>query len=165
MRELSRRYYPFLIAVAAAFLPLLFPKLTFLWVPGYLPVALLLGGYSPSIGLRVVSNLIGWPILLYSGAALWRWGRGGVTHPAHNAAKYLLAFWISLLIPWLLVAPLSLMAFDGGATRAAYAFVWTIWTYPITVAVAIALRRFSPGFTLLPVINFAGCGLAGFLPK
>ena len=43
------------------------------------------------------------------------------------------------LIIWLLVAGLSVMAFDSGVTAEAWAFVITVWSYPIwPVVFAIA---------------------------
>lgn len=35
------------------------------------------------------------------------------------------------LIPWLIVAPFSLMAFDGGASNEAMTWVGVIWCYPV----------------------------------
>jgi hypothetical protein len=50
------------------------------------------------------------------------------------------------LVFWLLVAGLSVMAFDSGVTPEAWAFVITVWSYPIwpiafTIAAWIAYAR------------------------
>lgn len=50
------------------------------------------------------------------------------------------------LIPWLLMAGLSVMAFDSGVTAEAWAVVIAVWSYPIiplilVIAAWIAYRR------------------------
>jgi len=75
--------------------------------------------------------------------------------------KVALFIWSVLLIPWLPFALLSGMAFDAGRTTAAYVFVWSAWTYPISVAIAFALRRKIPAFVLLPLLNVFGFLLSG----
>jgi hypothetical protein len=82
-----------------------------------------------------------------------------------RATKYVLIFWVVLLIPWLLVAPLSSMAFDGGYTSEAYAFFWSIWTYPVTVGIAAVARRWMPWIVLLPLMNIGGCAASELLHK
>lgn len=47
--------------------------------------------------------------------------------------RILFFIWVILLVPWLVIAPLSGMAFDGGYTVSAYAFVLSVWTYPVAV--------------------------------
>jgi hypothetical protein len=70
---------------------------------------------------------------------------------------------LSLLV-WLLVAGLSVMAFDSGVTPEAWAFVIAVWSYPVwPVAFAIAswiayarrkdrLAGILTIFTFLPVL-------------
>ncbi len=65
----------------------------------------------------------------------------------------LLGFWSALLIVWFPFAMLSGMAFDGGYTSAAYRFVWSVWTYPVSLTIGILLRRRVPLFSLLPLLN------------
>ena len=53
---------------------------------------------------------------------------------------------LASLIFWLLVAGLSVMAFDSGVTQAAWNFVIVVWSYPIwpivfTIAAWIAYAR------------------------
>jgi hypothetical protein len=114
---------------------------------------------------RAVGSAIVWSIVLYFGAALWNWGHTHPTRQTPTAARYIFFFWAVLLIPWLLVAPLSGMAFDAGYTAEAYAFVWSVWTYPITVGIVAVCRRWVPWIVLLPLLNIAGCGASEFLHK
>lgn len=71
---------------------------------------------------------------------------------------------LASLIFWLLIAGLSVMAFDSGVTPEAWAFVIAVWSYPIwPVAFAIAswiayarkkdrLAGILTVFTFLPVL-------------
>lgn len=71
---------------------------------------------------------------------------------------------LASLIIWLLIAGLSVMAFDAGVTPEAWAFVLTVWAYPVwPVAFAIAawiayarkkdrLAGILTVFTFLPVL-------------
>lgn len=71
---------------------------------------------------------------------------------------------LASLIFWLLIAGLSVMAFDAGVTPEAWAFVIAVWSYPIwPVAFAIAswiayarrkdrLAGILTVFTFLPVL-------------
>ena len=81
------------------------------------------------------------------------------------ATKYIFLFWVVLLIPWLLVAGLSGMAFDGGYTAEAYTFFWSVWAYPITVGIVAVFRRWVPWIVLLPLLTLAGCGASELLHK
>ena len=157
-----------LIAIGVSLVPIAFPVFTFLWLPGtaagmmWFGPRILLTSFIP---VRAGAAAILWSMLLYAGVALWTWGQ---THPRRRsptAAKYVFLFWAVLLIPWLLFAPLSVMVFDGGYTAGAYAFVWSVWTYPITVAIVAVCRRWVPWIVLLPLVNIAGCGVPGLLPK
>ena len=72
--------------------------------------------------LRLVLNIVATSIVLYLGASLWAWGNSHEKQPTPSAARALFIFWLILLVPWMLVGPLSGMAFDGGATAEAYVF-------------------------------------------
>ena len=53
---------------------------------------------------------------------------------------------LASLVFWLLIAGLAVMAFDSGVTPEAWAFVITVWSYPIwpivfTIAAWIAYAR------------------------
>lgn len=84
--------------------------------------------------------------------------------PCDPAVKAILAFWFILLVPWLPFAALAGMAFDGGAKWYAYLFVWSIWTYPITVGIAFGFRRKKPRLSLLPLANILGFLISGSQP-
>ena len=160
--------YAVLIASAVSLLSLARPVLSFLWFPGTLVGRIVLGPsmlFTSFIPVRAVASAILWSILLYFGAALWNWGETRQTGRSPTAARYVFVFWVVLLIPWLLVAPLSAMAFDAGCTPEAYAFVWSVWTYPITVGIAAVCRRWVPWIVLLPLLNLAGCGASELLHK
>jgi hypothetical protein len=72
------------------------------------------------------------------------------------------------LVFWLLIAGLSVMAFDSGVTAGAWAFVIAVWSYPIwPIAFAIAawiayarkrdrLAGVLTTFTFLPVLVLIG---------
>ena len=64
-------------------------------------------------------------------------------------------FYVVLLIPWPLVALVSLMAFDGGPSWNAYLFVTSIWTYPVSMFIAFKLRDRSPVWLFVPCVNIA----------
>jgi hypothetical protein len=57
------------------------------------------------------------------------------------------------------------MAFDAGDRPEAYAVVWSVWTYPVTLIIVMVLRRSVPWIFLLPIVNFAGCLAGGLFPK
>jgi hypothetical protein len=73
----------------------------------------------------------------------------------------ILSVWLVLLIPWLWIAPLSFMAFDGGDNIHARLFVLFVCTYPIFVIVTVLLRKKSTWSVLLPCISFAGMLASG----
>jgi hypothetical protein len=77
-------------------------------------------------------------------------------------AAGLFLFWLVLLLPWLVLAPLSLMAFDAGPEFLVYVFVWSIWTYPISVGVVWWFRRDVPLIAFLPCLNIATGLLSGY---
>jgi hypothetical protein len=72
-----------------------------------------------------------------------------------------LGIWLVLLLPWLYVAPLSFMAFDAGDSLHARFFVLSVCTYPIAVAIVLALRKARPWLLLLPCINLVGMFVSG----
>jgi hypothetical protein len=77
-----------------------------------------------------------------------------------QALKRVILGWIILMIPWLEVAPVAAMAFDGGDSAEARLFVWSVWTFPISVLAAILLRKVAPVCVLLPILNFIGVKLS-----
>jgi hypothetical protein len=72
-----------------------------------------------------------------------------------------LGLWLLLLLPWLVIAPLSAMAFDSGASTSAYIFVISAWTYPVSVSIVGLLRRTTPAIVLLPVLNVTAFFVSG----
>jgi hypothetical protein len=167
MSKIERAVCSVLIASAASFAPLFIPFASFLLVPGAILTLLLFGQKVPltSQAPRILMNLIVWSIALYFGVALWKWGQTNPTRQMPTAAKGIFIFWLVLVIPWLLLAPLSGMAFDAGYTSEAYAFVWSVWTYPITVGIVALCRRWVPWIVLLPILNIVGCGASELLHK
>ncbi len=113
--------------------------------------------------MRVSTNVIVWSLMLYFGSVLVKWGQRTPVRQPQGSARAVFIFWIVLLIPWLLIAPLSAMAFDGGYTAEAYALVWSVWTYPITVALTAVLRRWVVWAVWLPLLNLTGCFSSGLL--
>ena len=80
---------------------------------------------------------------------------------AEEITKGLFFLWIVLLLPWLVFAPLSGMAFDAGPTFAVYVFVISIWTYPVSVGIVWKFREKAPLIALLPCVNIAACFISG----
>lgn len=70
-------------------------------------------------------------------------------------AAGLFLVWVVLLLPWLLFAALSLMAFDAGPSLAVYIFVVSIWTYPVSVGIVWWFRDREPRIAFLPCLNIA----------
>src|ERR1700733_10911356 len=73
-----------------------------------------------------------------------------------------LGIWLVLLLPWLPMTLLSGMAFDAGYTIHAYAFVWSLLTYPIAVLVAAVFKRRMQALVLLPCLNVVAFLISGF---
>ena len=69
--------------------------------------------------------------------------------------------WMVLLLPWFFFAAMSGMAFDAGPTFAAYALVFSVWTYPISVLLVWRYRDDKPTIAFLPFLNIAGSLLVG----
>ncbi len=167
MSKVQRVVFSILIASAASLLSLIFPFARFLSVPGALVTLLLFGRRVAltSQPVQALMNVVVCSVTLYFGVALWKWGQTHPTRQTPTAAKYVFVFWLVLLFPWLLFAPLSGMAFDAGPTAEAYTFFWSVWTYPITVGIAAVFRRWVPWLVLLPLLNVAGCGASDLLHK
>jgi hypothetical protein len=70
-------------------------------------------------------------------------------------AAGLFLLWIVLLLPWLLFASMSLMAFDAGPSLAVDVFVASIWTYPVSVVIVWWFRDKEPLIALVPLVNIA----------
>jgi hypothetical protein len=167
MSKVQRAGVSILIAGAVSVLPLFLALTGFLSVPGAMLTLLLFG---PRVQMteplvRAPMNFIVWSAGLYFAVDLWRWGQSNPSRKAPGAARWIFIFWVALLLPWLVVAPLSVMAFDAGYNPTSYAFVWSVWTYPIAVGIAAVFRRWVPWVVLLPVLNFAACGVPALLPK
>ena len=156
-----------LVACAASAIAWVLNPAWFLTVPGALLTMALFGRVASMTNrpLRIGLNVVATSILLYTGAALWTWGNSNQKQPAPSAMRALFIFWLVLLIPWMLVGPLSAMAFDGGASPEAYVFFWSTISYPVSVALAALLRRWFPNAVILPVLNFAGCFASPLLHK
>ena len=75
-----------------------------------------------------------------------------------HMAMFLNVVWTILFLPWLTIAPLAGMAFDGGYKLDAYMFVTFVWTYPLSVAVAwfFVFVKKKPLAALLPCVNVLG---------
>jgi len=156
-----------LIASLMSFWPVFFPSLNFLSVLGAVVAGLIFGvrveATSPMV--RPLTNLIVCSMGLYLGFTLWQSGQTDPSRQTPRAAKVLYIFWVALLLPWLLIALGTGIAFDGGPTSEAYTFVWSVWTYPVILGIAAVIRRWAPWAVLLPVINFAGCVASELLHK
>jgi hypothetical protein len=167
--SLNRRWAMFsvLVACAASALAWVFNPAWFLTLPGGLLTMALFGRVASMTNrpLRIVLNIVATSIVLYLGASLWAWGNSHQKQPVPSAARALFIFWLILLVPWMLVGPLSGMAFDGGATAEAYVFFWSTITYPLSVALAALFRRWYPYAVFLPVLNFAACCASPLLHK
>jgi hypothetical protein len=74
----------------------------------------------------------------------------------------LIVAWLSLLVPWLYLAPSSFMVFEGGDTLHASFFVLSICTYPVSVVIGLLLRKRKPWLLLLPCINLVGLFVSGW---
>jgi hypothetical protein len=73
--------------------------------------------------------------------------------------KALFVLWLLLILPWIVIAPLSAMMFDAPPTLGVYVGFWTILTYPVPVGIAALLRKRAPEIVLLPLLNFAVFGI------
>ncbi len=164
---LNRRRAAFSVYVASvtSTLALVFDPAWFLTLPGGLLTAALFGSIASMTNrpLRLGLNVVATSILLYSGGALLAWGNGGRGKPVPSATRVVFIVWLILLVPWMLVGPLSAMAFDGGATPEAYVYFWSTITYPASVALAGLLRRKYPYAVILPTLNFAACFTSSLL--
>ena len=83
----------------------------------------------------------------------------------HTAVNVMLVIWCVLLVPWYQVVPFAAMAADSGITTRVYVFVWSLWTYPVSVGIAfiggvcgqngVFGRKMLP-LSLLPFLNVLG---------
>jgi hypothetical protein len=80
-------------------------------------------------------------------------------------ASIALTIWALLLIPWLFIAALAGMVFEGGGTAEAYVLAWSIWMYPVLLAISFFCALKRPYFVLLPILSLLGIALSGFLHK
>jgi len=104
-------------------------------------------------------------VLLFFGALAY-WGyqkvqRTVTKEDLQQVAAGLFVFWVLLLLPWVILASLSGLAFGGGLDLAAYACVGGIWTYPISVAIVWGYKNDIPAIALLPLLNIATWAIAG----
>lgn len=81
--------------------------------------------------------------------------------PLSPTVRRMLVVWCVLLIPWFPFAALAGLTFDGGYTWSAYMFLWSNWTYPLTLAAAFAFKRKAPLLVFLPVLNVIGFFIGG----
>lgn|SRR6478672_142917 len=79
--------------------------------------------------------------------------------------KVLLFVWVVLLLPWVVFAFLSPMAFDGGKAWAAWLFVFFTWSYAPAVFGAFKLLDYSRKAVLLPLLSIGGMFLSDFLAR
>jgi hypothetical protein len=77
--------------------------------------------------------------------------------------KLLFIVWLLLLLPWIIVAPLMAMAFDGAHTLSIYVGVGAIWSYPLSVGIVWAFMKKNPVAALFPLMNFLVFGAALFI--
>ena len=82
--------------------------------------------------------------------------------PLDPTVKAFITAWIIFLVPWLPIAAVAGLAFDGGPKWSAYVFVWSVWTYPITVGIAFIFRRKKPILSYLPFVNVLGVLISEF---
>ena len=73
--------------------------------------------------------------------------------------------WVVLLLPWVLFAFLSPMAFDGGKAWAAWLFMFFTWSYAPAVYGAFKLLTYSRKAVLLPLLSIGGMFLSDFLAR
>lgn len=75
--------------------------------------------------------------------------------PLDTTVRIMLFVWFVLLLPCLIFAAMSAMAFeDDGYTVAAFAVALVPWLYPILLATAFFYRRRRPHLVWLPALSF-----------
>lgn len=74
---------------------------------------------------------------------------------AETAVRVLLTIWVLLVLPWLLFAPLSFMAFITGTTLPNVLLVLSVWSYGPAVFFAFKLLDRSRSAVLLPLLSIA----------
>ena len=82
--------------------------------------------------------------------------------PLDPWVRMLLVIWCVLLILWLPFAGLSAMVFEGGDTAEAYVFAWSVWIYPVLVAISFIYGRKKPDLVFLPLLTLLGVMRSGF---
>jgi hypothetical protein len=80
-----------------------------------------------------------------------------------QVAAALFLLWVVLLLPWVVLGPMSGMVFDAGSKFVVYVFVASIWTYPISVGLVWMFRDDRPLIAFLPLINIALAISSGWL--
>jgi len=81
-----------------------------------------------------------------------------------KSAATLFLIWNVLLLPWVFIAPLLAMIFDAPPTFSTYVFVWSIWSYPLSVGIVWIFRKKHPLITLFPCINLVVFLIASYVP-
>lgn len=79
--------------------------------------------------------------------------------------KVVLFVWVVLLLPWIVFAFLSPMAFGSGNAWAASFFVLFTWSYGPAVYGAFKLLTYSRKAVLLPLVSIGGIFLTDFLTR
>ena len=74
--------------------------------------------------------------------------------PLNTTVRIMLIIWCVLLVPWLMLALVTGMAFDAGYTTAAYLVALDVYTYPVTVGISFYYRRKHARLVWLPFLNF-----------
>lgn len=78
-----------------------------------------------------------------------------IKQPLLPWVKAALTLWIVTLPVTLLFAALSAMASEAGYSWHMYLFMWSAFTYPLSVIAAFWFRRERPRLVLLPCVNIA----------
>jgi hypothetical protein len=78
-------------------------------------------------------------------------------------AKVLLFVWVVLLLPWVVLAPWSGMAFAGSNTSSTWILVISTWSYGLAVFAAFKSLGRARKAVLLPFFRIAAMFLPDFL--
>jgi len=81
-----------------------------------------------------------------------------------QSAATLFLIWNILLLPWIVAAPLLGMVFDAPPTFSVYLFVWSVWSYPLSVGIVWMFRKKYPLITLFPCVNLLAIVIASYIP-
>ena len=74
--------------------------------------------------------------------------------PLHTKVRVMLVVWFALLLPCLIFAVMSAMAFEDGYTPAAFAVALVPWSYPVLLGMTFYYRRRKPDLVWLPILSF-----------